>query len=278
MTASKYEQALQLNGTNFRRRTGVDPETFAEMEAVLHEREASKRKSGRPPALPAGTQLLLTLEFWREYRTYFHLGQDWGIHESTVGRTVGRVEEALLKSGRFSLPGKKTVKDADTVFTAVVVDVSEVPCERPKKKQRAWYSGKKKRHTMKLQLLIHPVTAKILCVATGRGATHDLRRLRQSKTPIHPDTELIADAGDQGIQHQHAFSRTPKKASKHHPLTDEQRTSNRQLARVRLPVEHVIRRLKVFRILKETYRHRRRRFHLRVNLIATVCNRTPIQT
>ena len=95
---------------------------------------------------------------------------------------------------------------------------------------------------------------------------------------MHNRCNTITDAGYQGIQHQHAFTRTPKKASKHHPLTDEQRASNRQLARVRLPVEHVIRRLKVFCILKETYRHRRRRFHLRVNLIAALCNRIPIQT
>ena len=278
MTVLKYEQALQLNRAQFRRRTGVDPETFAEMEAVLHVREANKGKSGRPPALPVGAQLLLTLEFWREYRTYFHLGQEWGIHETTVQRTVVRVEDALLQSGRFSLPGKKTLKDAGTVFTAVVVDVSEVPCERPKKMQRDWYSGKKKRHTLKLQLLVHPVTHRILCVTTGRGATHDLRLLRESKTAIHPDTELLADAGYQGIQHQHAHTRTPKKTSKHHPLTDTQRDDNRRLARVRLPVEHVIRRLKIFRILKETYRHRRRRFHLRVNLIAALCNRIPIQT
>jgi len=129
-----------------------------------------------------------------------------------------------------------------------------------------------------LQLLIHPVTQRILCVTTGRGATHDLRLLRESKTPIHPDTELFADAGYQGIHHQHALTRTPKKASKHHPLTDDQRTGNRHLTRIRLPVEHVIRRLKVFRILKEMCRHRRRRFHLRVNLMAALCNRIPIQT
>ena len=60
MTAWKYEQALQLNRTQFQRRTGVDPETFAEMETVLREREANKGKSGRPPALPVGAQLLLT--------------------------------------------------------------------------------------------------------------------------------------------------------------------------------------------------------------------------
>ncbi|WP_407571728.1 transposase family protein [Deinococcus altitudinis] len=129
-----------------------------------------------------------------------------------------------------------------------------------------------------MQLLVHPITRRILCVATGCGATHDLRLLRESKTAIHPDTELLADAGYRGIQHQHAHTRTPKKASKHHPLTDTQRTDNRRLAQVRLPVGHVIRRLKIFRILKETYRHRRRRFHLRVNLIAALCNRIPIQT
>ena len=143
MSTLKYEQALQLNATDFRRRTGVDPETFAEMEAVLCDREAGKRKSGRPPAMPVGAQLLLTLEFWREYRTYFHLAQEWGIHETTVLRTVVRVEDALLQSGRFSLPGKKTLKDAGTVFTAVVVDVSEVPCERPKKSSGTGTAGRR---------------------------------------------------------------------------------------------------------------------------------------
>ena len=143
MTALKYKQALQMNGTDFRRKTGVDPETFAEMEAVLRDREANKGKSGRPPALPVGAQLLLRLEFWREYRTCFHLAQDWGVHETTVLRTVVRVEDALLQSGRFSLPGKKTLTDAGTVCTAVVVDVSEVPCERPKKSRETGTAGKR---------------------------------------------------------------------------------------------------------------------------------------
>lgn len=143
MMALKYEQALQLNGTDFRSRTGGNLETFAEMEAVLHEREASRGKSGRPSALPVGAQLLLTLEFWREYRTYFHPGQDWSIHETTVLRTVVRVEDALLRSGQFSLPGKRTLRDAGAVFTAVVVDVSEVPCERPKKNNGTGTVGKR---------------------------------------------------------------------------------------------------------------------------------------
>ncbi len=132
----KYHQALKLNRTSFRRRTGVYPETFLEMETVLQERHANKVKSGRPPALSLGAQLLMTLEFWREYRTLFHIGQDWGVHEATVQRTVVRVEDALIQSGKFSLPGKKALIDHGTVFTAVLVDVSEVPCERPKKSEK----------------------------------------------------------------------------------------------------------------------------------------------
>ena len=182
----KYERAWQLNQAQFRRRTGVNPETFAELEVVLHGRDANTGKSGRPPALPVGAQRLLTLEFWREDRTYFHLGQEWGLHETTVLRTVVRVEDALLQSGRFFPPGKKTLMDAGTVLTAVVVDVREVPCERPRKAGRPQTSPalpktterliqrEKKRHTLKLQLLIHPVTYRILCVATGLAARNDL--------------------------------------------------------------------------------------------------------
>jgi len=132
-----------MNRKQFKRRTGIYPEVFAAMEAVLVEREASKKKSGRPAALSRGAQLLLTLEFWREYRTYTHLGDDWGIHETTVQRTVERVEATLIASEQFSLPGKKVLKDAGTVHELIVVDASEVPCERPKKTSDGGTAGRK---------------------------------------------------------------------------------------------------------------------------------------
>ena len=186
------------------------------------------------------------------------------------------MEDALLQSGRFSLPRQKILMNAGTVSQRSWWARARCHVNTPKKwagpirvplsprQQRDWYSGKKKRHTLKLQLLIHPVTRQVLCIATGRGA-------------IHPDDELPTDVGHQGIQHQHASTRTPKEVGKHHPLTDTRRTANRRLAQVRFPVEHVIRRLEIFRILKVTYRHRGRRFHLRVNLIAALCNRIHIQ-
>ncbi len=74
--ASTFEHALLLNGTAVHRRTGVDPETFAEMNAVLPGREASKGTSGRPPVLPVGTLLLSALECWRASRPSFHPGRE----------------------------------------------------------------------------------------------------------------------------------------------------------------------------------------------------------
>ncbi|WP_233554389.1 transposase family protein [Deinococcus cavernae] len=90
-----------------------------------------------------GDQLLLTLEFWREYRTFFHLGQAWGLDETTVQRTIERVEDALLSSGQFSLPGKKALRADTHVWTAVLVDVTEIPCERPQKNKSSGTAGRK---------------------------------------------------------------------------------------------------------------------------------------
>jgi len=76
-------------------------------------------------------QVLLTLEFWREYRTHFHQGQSWGVHESTAWRIVRKVEDLLIVSGRFALPGTKGIRE--DVYDIVAVDVAETPIERPKK-------------------------------------------------------------------------------------------------------------------------------------------------
>ncbi len=83
---------------------------------------------------------------------------------------------------------------------------------------------------------------------------------------------MFADAAYQGLWREHACSRTPRKATKKHPLTVEQQRENRALFRKRLPVEHVIRCLEIFRCLASVYRYRRRRFHLHLNLLAGIYN------
>jgi transposase len=89
---------------------------------------------------------------------------------------------------------------------------------------------------------------------------------------ISPETCLLADAGYQGLAALHSKSQTPVKKSKLHPLSQEQKASNRKLSRKRILIENIIRRLKIFRILSERYRNRCKRFGLRFNLIVAIYN------
>ena len=112
----------------------------------------------------------------------------------------------------------------------------------------------------------------IIATAFANGSTHDFRLFKESKTVMAYQVLCLADAGYQGLADLHSNSETPKKKSKHHPLTMEQKVANRKLARQRIYVEHVIGKVKVFRILSERYRNRRKRFGLRFNLIAAIYN------
>ena len=112
----------------------------------------------------------------------------------------------------------------------------------------------------------------ILATAFSAGKMHDFKLFKRSRTALGPQTKCLADSGYLGIVKQHENSQTPHKSSKLHPLTAEQKAQNRQLARERFVAEHIIRSLKIFRILSERYRNRRRRFGLRFNLIAALYN------
>src|ERR671936_124963 len=102
-----YEQVKYLPPAEFKRYCGVQPETFRRMvEVVSNHLRRKRRVSGRPTKLPVEDQVLLTLEYWREYRTFFHLLKSWGLRESSVCRTIRRVEDILTKSRAFKLPGK----------------------------------------------------------------------------------------------------------------------------------------------------------------------------
>jgi len=142
----KYTKVKDRKDTDFKRPTGVKRTTFEKMLRVL---EKELRNFGRPPKLSRADQLLMTLMYWREYRTQFHIAGTYGASEATVCRTISKVEDALIKSGEFRLPGKKAIKSSDTSIEVIVVDATEQPIERPKKTKKRHYSGKKKRHIQK---------------------------------------------------------------------------------------------------------------------------------
>jgi len=136
----KYSELKQLTPQQFKRLTGVKQETFSEMVSILIAVQNSRyRKAGRKGALSVEDKLLMALEYLREYRTYFHLGRSYGLSESACYRACRWVEDALIKSGKFSLPGRKALLKSDVEYELILIDASETPIERPKKK----YGGKR---------------------------------------------------------------------------------------------------------------------------------------
>ena len=113
---------------------------------------------------------------------------------------------------------------------------------------------------------------RIICVHTAKGTDHDFNLFKQSRLPIKTDTCVHVDLGYLGIKHIHGNIEIPHKASKNNPLTEEQKQENKRKASARICVEHVNAKLKVFQILTQKYRNRRKRFNLRFNLICGLVN------
>ena len=139
------------------------------MVRTVKAKEKEKKKSGRKAKLIVEDQILMTLQYLREYRTYYHMGKDWKMSESNVCRIVHKIENILIKSlgalsnapcdgawvaPQFRLPGKKELWPSNSSEELVIMDVMESPIERPKKRQKQFYSGKQKEHTLKTQLVI----------------------------------------------------------------------------------------------------------------------------
>ena len=126
----RYENLQNLKDEAFKRSTGVSRSMFDKMLTVV---KSGLRDFGRTPKLSREDQLLMTLMYWREYRTEFHIGLTYGVSESTVCRTIQKVENVLMKSGEFRLPGRKALEPSDTLIEVVLIDATEQPIERPKK-------------------------------------------------------------------------------------------------------------------------------------------------
>ncbi len=115
-------------------------------------------------------------------------------------------------------------------------------------------------------------TQQVICTAFSNGKLHDFRLFKESKIQIRPEINVLTDTGYQGLQDIHSKTQMPKKKSKKKPLTKEDKKRNRQLSKERVLNEHVIARLKRFKIITDRYGNRRKRFALRFNLIAGIYN------
>lgn len=141
----KYESIKDLDKEKFRRLTGVKRSTFEKMIDILRETdEAKKARGGRKNKLFLEDRLLMALEYIREYRTYFHVSQSYGVSESTAYDTIKWIENMLIKHPDFALPGRKALLKSEMEYEVVLIDATETPIERPQKNKSTIIREKRK--------------------------------------------------------------------------------------------------------------------------------------
>ena len=132
----------------FKRLTGVKKKTFGLMVKAVKQKQATNVKKrgnhcSRPFVLCVEDQVLLTLMYYREYRTQFPIGATYGISESAVSRTIKRVETIVQKTPAFELPDKQKRSGSTQQFSVIVIDTTEMPIERPKKSKSSTTQAKR---------------------------------------------------------------------------------------------------------------------------------------
>ncbi len=277
----RWKKIEKLSNSEFRRIAGIKKTTFHKFLEVLKPKWLARRNSGGPiPKLSLGDQLLLALDYLRNYGSYLEVGSKFGVCESSAFNICRWIEDNLIGDKLLHLPGKKSLLSGKTGHDVVIVDVTECPIERPKKRvrgrrrnrQKYYYSGKKKRHTIKQQVVVDNHSEKIIATSQSFGKTHDFKLFKNSKNHVHPETKIQGDSGYQGIQKIHENSEIPKKRSKKNPLSVEDKKRNKEISSSRVVVENVFAFLKKFKIISTRYRNRRNRFGLRFNLICGIFN------
>ena len=151
----------------------------------------------------------------------------------------------------------------------VIVDVTESPIKRPQKK---FYSGKKKKHTLKTQVIFNPRLKQIVSIQIESGRKHDLTIARKHVKELLIYPCIMADIAYKGFHQINSKLLIPIKKYKNISLPQIAKQINKEISRRRIAIEHINCQLKHFRILTERYSNRRKRFGLRVHLITGILN------
>lgn len=277
---SVYNNYKNLDEKKFKEAVGIPKILFEIIVPILADKvDELHEKGGRNPSLCIEDLLLMTLKYYREYPTFSSLGLTFGINKSNVFRWVIKIENMLndifeniinieTKCSDFNKEGK------EITISEKLVDVTECTIQRPKnfELQEYYYSGKKKKHTIKIQLIIDEKTKEIVSIAFDAGSVHDFQLFKNTTKDLNDLICFLADSGYQGITSIFKNSMIPKKKSKHNPLTDQDKELNKLISSIRITIEHVNCQLKIFRILSERYRSRIKTFYKRAILISYFYN------
>jgi hypothetical protein len=263
----------------FRRLTGLTPDKFDRLLAELaprHEAAVRRRRdrpgrrrkpgAGRRHKLELADRLLMLLVYYRTYVTHAFLGFLFGVDDSAVGRNINPLEPLL--AGVFRVPERR-VELAPDEIRELFFDSTECPTQRPRRRQRRWYSGKKRRHTIKHQVVVvrrrkrpgpghKPRRVRVAAVSPGfPGRAHDKRVFDEAPVRAPAGVRRAGDTAYLGTG-----LRTPARKPPGGALTARQRAGNRRLARARVVAEHGVGKVKVWRVAADRFRGRRRRHTL----------------
>jgi len=286
-----HADRLLRTPATFRRLTGLTPATFRRLSGEVADAEvaARARRAGRPgrqrkagagrkPALPIADQLLVLLIYYRTYVPHVFLAFLFGIDDSNVCRGIRRLEPLL--AGIFRIPERKpelTPEDVRELF----FDGTERPTNRPVRGRKRYYSGKKKRHTVEVQVVAVRVRKKpgrgprerrrvrVAAISpTFPGSTHDKKVYDRTRVVIPRGVPGCGDTAYLGT-----VLKTPRRKPKGKALTPRQKAGNRRVSRRRIVVEHAIGKMKVWRVAAERWRNPRRRHTLVMKNVAGLHNR-----
>jgi DDE superfamily endonuclease/Helix-turn-helix of DDE superfamily endonuclease len=237
--------------------------------------------------LAIADQFLLTIVWLRHYPTQEVLGYLFGVSDSTALRAIARCLPLLEAAGQDSMrlpdPGRGLRKNLpallkETPGLAVVIDTFEQPVQRPRRRQKRYYSGKKKRHTLKSQVAVDEETGQLVDVAASvPGPTADIEALKRSKLlkRLPQGVGALGDLAYLGMAelHREGLGATPRRKPRGQERPPADRRYNRAFARRRIVVEHGICRLRRYQALTQVDRHHRKQHTARVRAVAGLVNR-----
>lgn len=275
----RVEKLLNLKEADFKLHTGIRKEKFFEILEFLTVEFNKAHEKGSNKGIGITCRFVLAITYWREYRAMRQMALEYDVSKTTVCDSIKWIEVTLSKWDKFVLQDIKTeikkLESQGIKVENIIGDVEEQPIERPTINQEESYSGKKKRHTTKNQIIIPEGTKRIINFYNTNGTTHDFKMIQESD--ILPTLEEMKiggkfDSGYQGIQKELSKAIIPIKKSKLHKLTEEEKEFNKKLSQKRITIEHVNRELKIFRIMKETYRNRQNRYEEKLQIMCGIYN------
>lgn len=293
--------ALAKRPSQFKSFTGLDVSEFDSLYSTIESRyEEYERKrllssradrkrgigAGRPFTHSLKDRLLMLLVYYRLYVTSILAGYLFDLDQTNVLRDVRRLEPLVKEC--LPLPKKiyertrraRTVEEVEEYFPGFIAIIDsfeqEIPRPQNKRRRKSYYSGKRKKHTVKTQLTVNKEGVITHRTDHVNGRRHDYDLFKENHPKLPKGVSGMFDLGFQGVKKDfpELNPMIPFKRNRWHPrkLSKKKRRFNRKLSKARVVVEHTISKLKKFRIIGEEFRNRLQHYDVMTNIVSGLVN------